>query len=65
MIKISLIPYWANKMLSILQRLRLWHQVVASSLAKTVGNHIKNIYKQLFFLERSLHKQPANQVEIS
>ena len=43
MIKISLIPYWANKMLSILQRLRLWHQVVASSLAKTVGNHIKNL----------------------
>lgn len=32
---------------------------VKTSLAKTVGNHIKKFLKQLFLPERSLHKLPA------
>ena len=32
---------------------------VKTSLSKTVGNHIKNLLKQLFLPERTLCKLPA------
>ena len=35
------------------------HKGVKASLAKIVVSHIKNIYKQLFLPDRSLHKLPA------